>query len=161
MSTTQNPTTITAQPGTPFVDLEREFDATPDQVFRASSDPELVAQWLGPRELETTIVEYDVRSGGRYRYVQHAPGGGDFGFHGVFHSVEPGVRVIQTFEFEGAPGQVSLETATYEDLGNGRTRFHSHSIYPSVETRDMVIASGMERGVIDSMDRLAEILARD
>lgn len=158
MTTTQNPTTITAQPGTPFVDIVREFDATPAQVFQASSDPTLVARWLGPREMEMLIDEYDVRDGGRYRYVHRSPEGDEFAFRGVFHSVEPGVKVIQTFEYEGAPGQVSLETATYEDLG-GRTRLHTHSVFPSIETRDAMIEHGMERGVRDSMDRLAEILA--
>jgi uncharacterized protein YndB with AHSA1/START domain len=157
MSTTQNPTTITAKPGTPFVDLEREFDATPDQVFRAATDPSLVTQWLGPRGYEMIIDEYDVRNGGRYRYIHRTPEGDEFAFRGVFHSIEPGVRVIQTFEWEGAPGQVSLETATYEDLG-GRTRLHTHSVFPSVEARDAMIASGMETGARDSMDRLAEVI---
>ncbi len=157
MSTTQNATTITAQPGTPFVDLVREFDATPEQVFRAATDPALVAQWLGPREMEMTIDEYDVRNGGRYRYIHRNPEGDEFAFRGVFHSVEPGIRVIQTFEWEGAPGQVSLETATYEDLG-GRTRLHTHSVFPSIEARDAMIEHGMERGVRDSMDRLAEVI---
>jgi uncharacterized protein YndB with AHSA1/START domain len=158
MSTTQNPTTITAQPGTPFVDVVREFDATPEQVFRAATDPDLVKQWLGPRELEMIIDEYDVRNGGRYRYIHRDPSGEEFGFRGVFHSVEPGARVIQTFEWEGALGQVSLDTATYEDLGGGRTRLHTHSVFPSVETRDAMIEHGMERGLRDSMDRLAEVL---
>ena len=157
MSTIQNATTITAQPGTPFVDVEREFDATPEQVFRAAPDPALLAQWLGPRELEMIIDEYDVRNGGRYRYIHRDPKGEEFAFRGVFHSVEPGVRVIQTFEWEGAPGQVSLETATYEDLG-GRTRLHTHSVFPSIETRDAMIEYGMERGVRDSMDRLAALV---
>lgn len=158
MSTTQNPTTITAQPGTPFVDLVREFDATPEQVFRAATDPALVAQWLGPREMEMIIDVYDVRDGGRYRYIHRNPDGEEFAFRGVFHSIEPGIRVIQTFEWEGAPGQVSLETATYEDLG-GRTRLHTHSVFPSIETRDAMIEYGMERGARDSMDRLAEVVA--
>lgn len=158
MSTIQNPTTITAQPGTPFVDLVREFDATPEQVFRAATDPAFVAQWLGPRELEMIVEEYDVRSGGRYRYIHRSSDGDEFAFRGVFHSVEPGKRVIQTFEWEGAPGEVSLETATYEDLG-GRTRLHTHSVFPSVETRDAMIEHGMEHGVRDSMDRLAELVA--
>jgi uncharacterized protein YndB with AHSA1/START domain len=63
------PTTITAQPGTPFIDVVRGFDATPAQLFRASTDPELVARWLGPYELEMRLVEYDARPGGRYQYV--------------------------------------------------------------------------------------------
>jgi uncharacterized protein YndB with AHSA1/START domain len=152
-----NPTTITAQPDTPFIDIEREFEATPAQVFHAATDPDLVAQWLGPRELSLDIVEYDARSGGSYRYVNRDADGQEYRFRGVFHSVTKNEQVVQTFEYEGAPGQVSLETATYEDLG-GRTRLRTRSVFPSVEARDAMLASGMEHGVNDSYERLAELL---
>jgi uncharacterized protein YndB with AHSA1/START domain len=159
MTTTHNPTTITAQPGTPFIETVREFDAPPELVFRASTDPELLAQWMGPRELTTRVEENDVRPGGSYRFVQTDPDGNEFGFRGVFHSVVPAKFVVQTFEFEAMPEYVSLEYANYEDL-DGRTRLVSRSIYPSVEARDGAIESGMERGIYDSMDRLEELLAR-
>ena len=155
--TTYNPTTITAPPGTPFIEITREFEATPAQVFRASMDPELVTQWLGPRHLAMRVIEYDVRPGGRYQYVHVDDEGNEYGFHGVFHTVTENEFVVQTFEFEGAPGQVSLETATYEDLG-GRTRLRTRSVFPSVEARDGMVASGMETGVVDSMDRLDDLL---
>jgi uncharacterized protein YndB with AHSA1/START domain len=155
-----NPTTITAQPGTPFIDVVRDFDATPAQVFRAATDPELVAQWLGPRELEMHLIEYDARPGGSYRYVHRDTEGNEYGFRGVFHTVTNNERVIQTFEFDGAPGLVTLESTRYEDLG-GRTRLHNHSVFPSVQTRDLAIASGMEHGIVDSMDRLDEVIRLD
>lgn len=154
----ENPTTITAQPGTPFIDIVREFNAPPALVFRASTEPELVARWLGPRELEMRVDEYDVRAGGSYRYVHRDDEGNEYGFHGVFHSVSKDEQVIQTFEFEGAPGQVCLESTTYEDL-DGRTRVRTHSVFPSVEARDAALASGMEHGINDSMSRLDELLA--
>jgi uncharacterized protein YndB with AHSA1/START domain len=153
-----NPTTITAQPGVPFIDIEREFDATPAQVFRVQTDPDLLAKWLGPRDLKLDVVEYDVRPGGRYRYVQR-DAQGEYGFRGVFHSVVKDELVIQTFEFEAVPNQVAIETMTLTDLGNGRTRLHTHSVYPSVEGRDAAVASGMEHGIRDSMDRLEELCA--
>lgn len=152
---TPHPTTITAQPGTPFIDVVRDFDATPAQVFRASTDPDLVARWLGPRELEMRIAEYDVRPGGSYRYVHLDSEGGEYRFRGVFHSVIGDELIVQTFEYEGAPGRVSLESTAYEDLG-GRTRLRTHTVFPSAEARDAAIASGMEHGIRDSMDRLAE-----
>jgi uncharacterized protein YndB with AHSA1/START domain len=154
-----NPTTITAQPGTPFIDISREFEATPAQVFRAATDPDLlVVQWLGPRDLEMEVVEYDVRPGGSYRYI-HRRAGEEYAFRGVFHTVTKDECVVQTFEFEGAPGQVSLETATYEDLG-GRTRLRTRSVFPSVEARDAMLASGMEHGVNDSYDKLAALVEK-
>ncbi|WBQ06545.1 SRPBCC family protein [Kribbella sp. CA-293567] len=153
-----HPTTISAPAGTPFVSVTREFDATPAELFRVQTDPALITQWLGPRGLEMTVEEYDVRPGGRYRYI-HRDANGEYAFRGVFHSVEPETRVIQTFEWEGAPGEVCLERSTYERTGTG-VRLHTHSVFPSVEARDASVQSGMEHGIKDSMDRLAELLAR-
>lgn len=154
-----NPTTVSAQPGTPFVDVVREFEAPPARVFRASTDPELVARWLGPRDLQMRVIEYDARTGGAYRYVHSDASGNEYGFRGVFHSVVANERIIQTFEYDGAPDIVSVDSSTYEDLG-GRTRLSTHTVFPSVEARDTALASGMERGVVDSMDRLEEVLRR-
>lgn len=154
-----NETTITAQPGTPFIEYVREFDAPRERVFRAWTDPQLVPQWLGPRGLDMKLFEFDARSGGGYRYV-HTDEHGEYGFRGVFHSVVPDELIIQTFEYDGAPHQVSLDTLRFEDLGGGRTRVHSRSVFSTVESRDAMIASGMEAGVSDSMQRLEEVLAR-
>jgi uncharacterized protein YndB with AHSA1/START domain len=151
-----NPTHITAPEGTPFIEVAREFDAPRSLVFRASTDPGLVTQWLGPRDLEMRVVEFDARDGGRYRYVHTAADGAEYSFRGVFHTVtEP--LMIQTFEFEGAPGSVSLETRTLDDIG-GRTRMRQNAVFPSVAARDGALAAGMEYGISDSMDRLGELL---
>jgi uncharacterized protein YndB with AHSA1/START domain len=151
-----NPTHITAPEGTPFIEVVREFDAPRDLVFRASTDPDLVAQWLGPRDLAMRVIEFDARAGGRYRYVHIAPAGAEYAFRGVFHTVTEAL-IIQTFEFEGAPGSVSLEARTLDDIG-GRTRLHQNAVFPSVAARDEALAAGMERGITDSMDRLGELL---
>lgn len=155
-----SPTTIEAPAGTPFVSVTREFDATPAQLFRVQTDPELITQWLGPRGLEMTIDEYDVRTGGRYRYIHKGDDGTEYAFRGVFHTVQQDTVVIQTFEWEGAPNQVCLEYATYEKTETG-VRLHTQSVFPSVEARDAMVASGMEYGINDSMDRLAELLAKE
>jgi uncharacterized protein YndB with AHSA1/START domain len=159
MTSTQNPTTITAPPGTPFLDVEREFDAAAELVFRAHAEPELVVQWLGPRDLKMRIDTWDVRSGGSYRYL-HYRDGQDLAawFHGVFHTVVPNELVIQTFEFEGAPNEVCIETTRFVDLG-GRTRLSTHSVFPSLEAREAALQSGMTYGIEQSMDRLAELVA--
>jgi uncharacterized protein YndB with AHSA1/START domain/dihydrofolate reductase len=151
-----NPTTITAQPGTPFIDVVREFDAPPELVFRAHTDPALVARWLGPRGMQMEVLEHDARTGGGYRYV-HRSREGEFRFRGVFHTVVPDKLIVQTFEYEGMPGQVSLETTRFED-NDGRTRLTMHRVFGSVEERDEMVAAGMESGVRDSMERLAEVL---
>jgi uncharacterized protein YndB with AHSA1/START domain len=153
-----NALTVTAEPGVPFVDFTREFDAPVAAVFRAHAEPDLIAQWLGPRAYATTVERYDFRTGGGYRFVQ-TDGEAQFGFNGVFHVVRENEFAIQTFEFEGVPDVVSIESLRFEDLGNGRTRLVGHSVYPTQEARDEMVASGMEGGMSEGYERLDELLA--
>ena len=149
-------TKISAPEGLPYIDMEREFDAPAALVHRAYVDPDLVQQWLGPRKYEMVIEEWDARDGGGYRYV-HTDGTNSYGFRGVFHSMAVG-NLVQTFEFEGAPGHVSLDTQVIEDLPGGRSRMKSHSIFMSVADRDAMVEAGMADGVEDGYNRLDELL---
>lgn len=158
-TTHRNETQIVADPTLPTIELVREFEAPPAAVFRAHTDPELVVQWLGPRRLTMHIETYDARSGGSYRYLHRDTDGTEYAFHGVFHEVRPNERIVQTFTFEGFPDGVSLETATFEDLG-ARTRVRMISVMDSLEARDAMIASGMETGVREGYERLDELLAK-
>lgn len=153
-----HPTTITAAPNLPFVDVVREFDAPVAAVFRAHTDPDLFAQWTGPRTIAIDIVAFDATTGGRWKYLFRGTGGETFGFHGVFHTVETNALIIQTFEFDGAPGVVCIGALTFAEV-DGRTRLSGHEVYPSVEARDAAVASGMESGVVEGYERLDEILA--
>lgn len=151
-------TTITARPGTPFIEVTREFDAPPSAVFRAHTDPDLIVRWLGPHGMEMELIEFDARTGGGYHYV-HRDERGEYRFRGVYHTVSE-ERIVQTFEYEGAPGEVTLETMTLTDLG-GRTRMVSHSVYPSVEARDAAVESGMNKGIQQSYERLDTLLEKE
>lgn len=153
-----NSLTITAPEGLPFIDIEREFDAPVEAVFRAHKDPELIKQWLGPHGYEMEIDHYDFTSQGGYRYVHRNPDGEEFAFNGVFHVVRENEFAVQTFEFEGYPDVVSIESVRFEDLGNGRTRLRVHSVYPSLEARDGMVASGMEKGVREGYERLEKLV---
>jgi uncharacterized protein YndB with AHSA1/START domain len=150
-------TTITAQPALPFIDVSREFDAPVAAVFRAHTDAALFAQWTGPRSMKMDTLELDARAGGLWSYTFRGHDDVEYGFRGVFHSVEPNQLLIQTFEFNMAPGQVGIGTTTFEDV-DGRTRLVSHEVYPSVEARDMALASGMESGIHEGYERLDEML---
>jgi uncharacterized protein YndB with AHSA1/START domain len=152
-------TQITAEPGIPQVIIEREFDAPRDLVFRAFTDPELIVQWLGPRDLTMTIDEYDVRDGGRWRYISTDADGNEYGFHGLFHGTPSPDGTVQTFEFEGMPGHVTLDTMTLVER-DGRTLVRTVSSFQSIEDRDGMVASGMEHGVHDSHERLTELLSK-
>jgi uncharacterized protein YndB with AHSA1/START domain len=155
MSTTQ----IDAPSGVPFIDMTREFDAPRDLVFRAYTDPELLVQWLGPRKYKMTVDSWDVRDGGKWRYVHSDDAGNAFAFHGVFHGDQSPDGMLQTFEFEGWPGHVSLESLVFEEK-DGKTVLRNHSVYQSVEARDAMIESGMESGVNEGYDKLDELLAK-
>jgi uncharacterized protein YndB with AHSA1/START domain len=153
-------TRITAQPGSPFIDIERSFDAPLDLLFRAHVEPELLKQWLGPARYEMTIEEYEVRDGGRWRFTHHDDSTGNaYGFHGVFHGDPSTAGILQTFEFDGAPGHVSLDALTFEPNG-GQTTIRIHSVYQSVEARDAMIESGMEGGVNEGYDRLDALVSQ-
>ena len=158
MTTTHtHETEIVVDPDVPLVRITREFDAPPEKVFRAHADPELVAQWMGPRSHETRIDHYDCRTGGSYRYVMTSDGN-EYGFFGSFHEVRPSELIVQTFTFEGEPDGVALERLVLEDLGNSRTRLTSTSLVDSFEARDAFVASGMEVGVREGYERLDELL---
>lgn len=150
---------LTVPEGLPFIEFEREFDFPLAEVFRAHKDPELVAQWLGPRGLRMEIGHYDFRTGGSYLYHHVAPDGARYGFSGVFHTVRENEFAIQTFEFDGYPDVVSIEFLTFQDLGGGRTRLTARAVYPSMEARDGMAQSGMETGMSEGYERLEEVLA--
>jgi uncharacterized protein YndB with AHSA1/START domain len=101
----------------------------------------------------------DVRRGGAWRFVGRDPDGSETAFRGTYREVSPPERIVQTFEWEGMPGHVVVETATFEDLG-GRTRVTAHSLFHTSEERDGMLDSGMERGLTETHDRLAELLAQ-
>jgi uncharacterized protein YndB with AHSA1/START domain len=151
-------TQIDAPAGVPFVDITREFDAPLELVRRAWTDPDLIKQWLGPRRFEMVIERWEPRAGGTYRYIHRDQAGNEFGFHGVFHSNDPD-NMVQTFEFEGMPGHVSLDKLALEDIGGGRTRAQIHSVYQSLEDRDGMVQAGMGDGVNEGFERLDELLA--
>ena len=156
----KNKTTITAEPGKQELFITREFDASPDLVYRAHTEADLYVQWLGPHGYQMELETFEPHSGGRYRYIHKDPQGNEFGFHGVFHEMSP-ERMIQTFEFEGLPepGHVILDTMRLEALPGGRTRVSIHSVYQSVADRDGMIQSGMEKGMNEGYERLDQLLA--
>ena len=159
MTTTTRETEITTDPKVPIIRITREFDAPPAKVFRAHTDPDLLVQWLGPRDLEMTIDYFDCRTGGAYRYL-HRRGSDEFGFHGSFHEVRPDTVIVQTFTFEGVPDGVALERAEFEELEGGRTRLAVTSLVGSFEERDAILASGMDHGVREGYDKLDELLGK-
>lgn len=146
---------IEADPTVPAIHVTRDFRATPAQLLRAHTDPEVFARWNGPDSLTTDIVHWDARDGGSWRYVMRR-GDEVHAFRGCFHTVGS-ERIVQTFTWEGAPDDVALETLTFTDLGDGRTRLHAVSLCDSFEGRDAWLRSGMETGVDEgyaALDRL-------
>jgi uncharacterized protein YndB with AHSA1/START domain len=150
--------TVIAEPGQHDIVITRSFDAPRDVVFRAMTEPEYLARWWGLKENETVVDRAELRRGGSWRFVERAPDGQEYGFHGVVHDVVEPERLVQTFEFEGMPGHVSLESTTLEER-DGRTLYTSVSVFQSVEDRDGMVGSGMEYGLRQSMDALDEVLA--
>jgi uncharacterized protein YndB with AHSA1/START domain len=156
---TQNATQIEAVPDLPVIRIIREFEAVPERVYRAFVDPDLFARWCGPRSIDTTIDVWDARTGGEWRYTaSRAADDFTMGFWGSFHEVRPAERIVQTWAYDGAPDQVSLETMTFEALDGGRCRVTSTSVVESIELRDQALRSGMETGVREGYEQLDELL---
>ncbi|NIH80263.1 SRPBCC family protein [Amycolatopsis viridis] len=160
MTTQQRETRIVAAEKVPTIEIIREFDAPPEQVFRAHVDPELYAQWVGPRSLTTRITQWDARTGGAWAFANDRDGEEIAAFFGSFHEVRPHERIVWTFTYAGEPDGVALETVTFETLDGGRTRLRVLSVVQDFETRDGMLASGMETGVTEGYDKLDELLAK-
>jgi len=148
---------IITTPGDRDVRIERVFNAPRDRVWRAMTDPELIAQWWG-RGNKVVVERFDLERGGHWRFVEHSDHG-VHGFEGRFAEVTPPERVVQTFEWDGMPGHVALETMTLEDLGDGRTRLVTTSLFLTAEDRDGMLQSGMEGGLNESYAALDRLLA--
>jgi uncharacterized protein YndB with AHSA1/START domain len=128
-------------------------------VFATFTDPELIPRWWGPRSQTTTVDVMDVRPGGSWRFVCRDADGSETAFRGTFREITPPERIVQTFEWEGMPGHVAVETAIFEDLDGGRTKFTGITLFHTTEERDGMFASGMETGMSESHERLDELLA--
>jgi uncharacterized protein YndB with AHSA1/START domain len=158
MTSTTKPVKITADPGLPFLQIEREFDAPAAAVFRAHTDLAIYAKWIGPEGAGIEATHLEPAPGGRWRYLVPQEGMPPLEFHGVFHTVEPDMLIIQTFEFNMAPNQVGISTTTFDEA-DGCTRLTVREVYPSVEARDQALASGMDEGLSDGYARLDAVLA--
>ncbi len=137
--------------------IERIFNAPRDRVWRAMTDPKLVAQWWG-RGHERAVEKLEVERGGHWRFVEHGPDG-VHGFEGRYRDVTPPERLVHTFEWDGMPAYVILETVTLDDLGDGRTRLVNTSLFYTTEERDGMLQSGMEQGLNESYAALDKVLA--
>jgi uncharacterized protein YndB with AHSA1/START domain len=157
-----NKTKVRAEPGKQELFITREFDAPRELVFKAHTDPKLYTQWIGPRRFTTTLMKFEPRSGGMWRYVSKDKDGNEYAFHGVNHEVLAPERLIDTFEFEGLPekGHVSLETLRLEELPDGRTKLTIQVVFQSIADRDGMLQDGMEEGLNESHDRLEELLEK-
>lgn len=154
--TTRNATTFT-KPSDREIVMSRVFDAPRELVFRAYTEAEHIPHWWGPRGLTTTVDTLDPRPGGAWRFVQRDQDGNEYGFHGEFREVVAPERLVYTFEFEGMPGHVVVDTLTFEEQ-DGKTTVTALSLFESVADRDGMLESGMESGAVESWDRLAELL---
>jgi uncharacterized protein YndB with AHSA1/START domain len=155
-----NKTDIIAEPGKQELFIKREFDAPRELVFRAFTEPDLLAKWLGPRSLTMKSQQAANNEGEPWRQTFEDANGNEFSFYGVCHEISRPERLIRTFEFSGLPerGHVALETATFEEISGDRTRVTIQSVFKSVMDRDGMVQSGMEGGVNDSHERLDSLL---
>lgn len=150
---------LSAEPGRHDMTVTRVFDAPRELVYKAWTDPEAIPQWWGPAYLTTTVDKMEVRKGGIWRFVQRDASGNEYAFNGVYHEALAPERLILTWEWEGMPGHVLMETVTFEEEPGGKTKVTDSSVFQTVEDRDGMLQSGAEEGLV-MYDRFAELLAR-
>ncbi|HOB56862.1 MAG: polyketide cyclase [Microbacteriaceae bacterium] len=153
-----HPVVIVTTPGQPYAEITREFDASVGAVFRAHADAQMYRSWIGPRGLETTVTHWDFRSGGGYAYEQVDAEGNRYAFRGVFHTVRENEIIIQTFEWDGAPDEVSMDVLRFEELPDGRARIVDHSVFGTVAAMEGMMAQGAADGLREGYERLDELL---
>ncbi|MGO4204021.1 SRPBCC family protein [Rhodococcus sp. TAF43] len=156
--TSQTSATTVTSPGDRGLHIERTLNAPRDRVWAAYTEPELLAQWWG-RGNRLDIEKWELERGGHWRFVEHHEGGSS-GFEGRFREVTPKDRIVWSFEWDGMPTHVSVETIDFVDLGDGRTKLVLDSIFLTAEDRDGMIESGMEQGLNESFAALDAMLAR-
>ncbi len=137
--------------------MTRVFDAPRDLVFEAHSSCEHMSRWWGPRKYEIASCEMDFRPGGAWRIVHRGPDGEIPGFRGEFREIVRPERIVWTFEWEGMPGHISVDTLTLEER-DGKTTLTATSVFDTALDRDGMIQSGMEEGAAETYDRLDEYL---
>ena len=145
----------------PDLVMERVFDAPRELVWQVMNDPAQVTNWWGPRGHSATVEEMDLRVGGRWRWVGHTPDGLEVPFKGEYLEVDPPSRLVYTEIYDvepfNGPGMAGINVLTYEDLGD-RTKLVIRSTFPSVETLEGALATGMIGGALESYDRLGELI---
>lgn len=152
-----NPMRLTT-PSDREIVLTRVFKAPRAKVFATMTDPALIPQWWGPRGYITIVDKMDVKPGGTWRYIHRMPDGQETAFRGVYREITPPERLVFTFEWEGMPGHVLVETVTFEEVEGG-TKVTDTSLFHTTEERDGMLNSGMEGGARETWDRLEELLA--
>jgi uncharacterized protein YndB with AHSA1/START domain len=156
---TMSGATIVSTPSEREIVSERIYDAPRERVWATYTNPELIPRWWGPRRMTTVVDEMDVRVGGKWRFITREPNGQEIGFGGAYREVTPLQRIVQTFEWDGMPGQAIVETASFEDLSE-RTKVTVVSLFQTTEERDGMLQSGMEKGMTESHERFTELLAQ-
>ena len=159
MAVTGSGSAAVALPADEQILITREFDAPRHLVWQAWTTPELVKRWWTARRAEATVVEIDLRVGGKWRYVMVTPDGVEVGFHGEYREIVPHERLVSTEAYEGLPDpdtHASLNTMTLTET-DGRTTLSILVEHASKEDRDAQIASGMEDGLQDALDLLEEL----
>jgi len=147
---------VVAEPGKQMIIITQIFDAPRDLVWKIFTDPKLLPRWWGPKMLKTNVEKMEVKSGGSWRVVQQDPEGNKYGFHGVYHNVQP-YQATRTMEWEGMPDHVLFETVKMEEI-DGKTKVTNKSVFQSVEDRDGMIETGMKDGVFESYNRFVQLL---
>ncbi len=141
------------------ITIVRDFDAPQALVWRALTEPALLAQWWGQPGSPMSVDKHELRLGGEWRFVERDAASNEYGFRGIFRAIEPPGRIVQTFEYEPMAGHVILETLTLTEH-DGRTTLTAVEQFDTIEDLEGMYQSGMEDGTEKSYNQLAALLQK-
>jgi uncharacterized protein YndB with AHSA1/START domain len=136
------------------VRITRVFNATPERMWQAHTDPEQIPKWWADTKVDT----FELKVGGAWRFVSSGEDGKENAFKGIFKELDEPKKIVRTFEYEPWPGHVMTESVTFEPMPDGKTKQITVSKYENIGDLEGMVGSGMERGATLGLDRLAKLV---
>jgi uncharacterized protein YndB with AHSA1/START domain len=148
-------TRIHAEEGKQEIVITREFNLPLELLFKAYTEPGIVAQWMG-----TEVLKLESKKHGSYQFETTDPRGNKHGFNGVIHDFDLNRKITRTFEMENTPFGAQLEFLEFELLSSDTSKLTMQVVYRSVAVRDQILKLPFAQGIDMAHNRLEEIVSQ-
>jgi uncharacterized protein YndB with AHSA1/START domain len=148
-------TQVHAEDGRQELTITRQFDLPLDLLFKAFTEPEIVAQWMN-----TKVIKLENKKHGGWQFETSDPNGNVvFKANGVIHEFIPNQKITRTFEMENKPFDAQLEFLTFEAITNDSSKLQMHIVYKNIALRDQMLKLPFAQGINMAHNRLQTIVS--